>query len=356
MTGSTEAASAPPPADPCVTPLGALTAATTRTGAWSSDCDSSSRGGSHAHFYSFTLDTVTTVTIELTSDVDTYLFLLQGAGRDGAVSYQNDDVAVGNTNSRIAETLSAGTYTIEAATYSSGTTGDFTLAITGSTGGATAPEPTPAPSPGPQPTADPCVSTFGTLTAAATAQGEWAGNCAATNRSESYGRFYSFTLDTGTTVTIELTSDADTYLFLLQGVGRDGAEVASNDVVVIGNTDSRISEALEAGAYTIEATTYKGGVTGSFTLAITGPTGGATPPSSADNCVTPLMPDAAGSVVDLAGTWGDDCDSANQQRLRPLLQLQPVPAVGSHHHHRFRGGYRPAPVGRYGPRGCIPVQ
>ena len=313
VTGSTASASAPPPADPCVTPLGALTAATTRTGGWSSDCDSSSRGGSHAHFYSFTLDTGTTVTIELTSDVDTYLFLLQGAGRDGAVSHQNDDVAIGNTNSRIAETLSAGTYTIETATYSSGATGDFTLAITGPTGGATPPEPTPAPSPGPQPTADPCVSTFGTLTAAATAQGEWAGNCAATNRSESYGHFYSFTLDTGTTVTIELTSDADTYLFLLQGVGRDGAEVASNDDIVIGNTDSRISEALEAGAYTIEATTYNGGVTGSFTLAITGPTGGSTPPSSADNCVTPLMPDAAGSLVDLAGTWGDDCDSANQQ-------------------------------------------
>ena len=36
----------------------------------------------------------------------------------------------GNTNSRITEFLSAGTYTIEATTYKPGVTGDFTLTVT----------------------------------------------------------------------------------------------------------------------------------------------------------------------------------------------------------------------------------
>ena len=70
--------------------------------------------------------------IDLKSDTDPYLFLLSGAGTDGTVEAENDDIEAGvNTNSRIAETLAAGTYTVEATTYSEGATGDFILSIAG---------------------------------------------------------------------------------------------------------------------------------------------------------------------------------------------------------------------------------
>jgi hypothetical protein len=82
--------------------------------------------------HAFTLEEETEVTIELTSEEDTYLFLLQGEGRDGTVDEENDDIESGvNTNSRITKTLAAGDYTVEATTYSAATTGEFTLSITG---------------------------------------------------------------------------------------------------------------------------------------------------------------------------------------------------------------------------------
>ena len=310
VTGATEAA--PPSADPCVTPLGVLTSATTESGTWTGNCDSASRGGSHARFYSFTIEGATEVTIDLSSDQDTYIYLLQGAGREGTQLDHNDDVETGNTDSQISRTLDPGDYTVEATTYSSGITGNFILSILVPGDTTTPPGPAPGPEPAPQPTGDPCLFTFGTLTAAATAQGEWTEDCASTNQEGAYAHFYSFTLETETTVTIDLTSDQDTYLFLLEGAGREGALVASNDDVETGNTDSQIIQTLDAGGYTVEATTYSTGVTGSFTVSISGPAAGATPPP-ADDCLTPLAPDAAGSVVDLPGTWNGDCASTNRE-------------------------------------------
>ena len=70
-----------------------------------------------------------TVTLE-SSDADTYLYLREGESRSGAFLYENDDDG-GTTRSTIQETLSAGTYTIEATTYSAGETGSFTLSISG---------------------------------------------------------------------------------------------------------------------------------------------------------------------------------------------------------------------------------
>ena len=68
--------------------------------------------------------------IDLTSETDTFLYLLEGAGMDGAIEAENDDVESGNTNSRIEETLAAGAYTIEATTYEEGQEDSFTLVLT----------------------------------------------------------------------------------------------------------------------------------------------------------------------------------------------------------------------------------
>ena len=114
----------------------------TLTGQFSSSCPSSLHNGKFARYYTFTLTSQSPLTISLNSeDADTYLYLLRGAGMSGTVAHENDDVESGNTNSQIAETLSPGTYTIEATTYGEGETGTFTLSVV--IGGQTAPVPGP---------------------------------------------------------------------------------------------------------------------------------------------------------------------------------------------------------------------
>ena len=77
-----------------------------------------------------------------------------------------------------------------------------------------------------------------------------------------YARFYTFTLDAPSTVTVNITSDdvADTYLYLLEGVGNAGS--------IVNRGDSRITEQLQAGSYTIEATTYNLETGGNFMLTL----------------------------------------------------------------------------------------
>ena len=109
-------------------------------GSWASDCASENRSGSYARYYKFTLAEQSEVAITLESDVDTYLYLLEGAGRDGAIvdNYENDDHANSvdctvnsrrSTDSCITASLETGDYTIEATTYYAGATGDFTLTV-----------------------------------------------------------------------------------------------------------------------------------------------------------------------------------------------------------------------------------
>ena len=91
--------------------------------------------------------------------------------------------------------------------------------------------------------------------------------CPSTNKGGSYARYYTFELDARSDVTINLSSKQDAYLLLLGGAGRAGKIVASNDDIVPGNNrNSRIQTTLDAGDYTIEATTYDPGVTSDFTL------------------------------------------------------------------------------------------
>ena len=121
-----------PTDDPCKQ---ILSGAGPVTGQWTSDCESATRGSSYARFYSFTLAQAAEVTITLESETDPYLYLREGEAKSGDVACdgcENDDLAPGtDTDSRIQETLAAGTYTIEATTYSSGATGSFTLTVSG---------------------------------------------------------------------------------------------------------------------------------------------------------------------------------------------------------------------------------
>ena len=104
----------------------------TVNGSCASDCESQVDGRGYARYHTFTLAQQSPVTINLASDVDTYLYLREGEARSGAVLHENDDIENGvNLNSRISATMASGTYTIEATTYNAATAGAFTLTVAG---------------------------------------------------------------------------------------------------------------------------------------------------------------------------------------------------------------------------------
>ena len=238
--------------DACRDPLGLLTAPVTKTGVWAGDCASEARSGSYARYYSFTLDQAGQVEINLTSSADPYLVLRQGEGRDGTIEDSNDNVGSRNFNSSINWKLDPGAYTVEATTYFAGQAGGFTLSV--------------------RPLQE--TEDLGDLTRSVDrSNSAWTSNHESTQQMGSYARSYTFTLYAATHVVINLTSPEDPYLFLLD---TNGAVVHENDNVTTRNLNSRIDETLPAGTYTIEATTYFPGRTGTFHLSIGyfGATGG----------------------------------------------------------------------------------
>ena len=293
----------PPASGDCFQDTGTLTGSVTRAGSWTGVCGSTHRDGGYARFYAFTLDTQTAVQIDLTSSEDTYLYLLSGSDSDGRVIAENDDAAGQGTNSRITETLASGTYTVEATTYGSGTTGSFDLTIApGGTGT------------GPPASGD-CFQDTGTLTGSVTRAGSWTGACGSTHRDGGYARFYAFTLDTQTAVQIDLTSSEDTYLYLLSGSDSDGRVIAENDDAAGQGTNSRITETLASGTYTVEATTYGSGTTGSFDLTIApGGTGTGPPTGNCESTVTSGPTPVQGGLggVAITGRWVVGCDSVHR--------------------------------------------
>ena len=157
--------------------------------------------------------------------------------------------------------------------------------LTGSdNGGGAQPAPTPISTPVTSPTpvsqVDACVET---LTLSDTIFGTWGSDCTTDRTPLSatagtrYARFYAFTLRQASTVTITLTAEdnpdtsryeSDTHLYLLEGMGRDGAVLYEHDDIdsTARNFGSRISETLPAGSYTIVATTFYAEQEGDFTL------------------------------------------------------------------------------------------
>ena len=237
------------------------------TGQWGPGCESAVEDRGHARYYSFTLEQESEVTIDLTSSVDTYLYLREGDSRSGATveGGENDDIDIeeGNTNSQIVLTLPASSYTIEATTYAEGETGSFTLTVSVLSGTVA------------EPGADECEQI---ITGDGTVRGAWTEGCDSVARSGHHARYYRMTVSDEASVTIDLESGIDTYLYLRRGESRSGDSLndhASDDDAGEGR-NARVEETLEAGTYTIEATTYAAGETGNFTLTVAG-LGGAAP-------------------------------------------------------------------------------
>ena len=137
------------------------------------------------------------------------------------------------------------------------------------------PTPPPTATPSPTPTATPeptaaaasaCVQTIG----AGSVSGSWTSACLTANPTHGntyYARFYTFTLDAAADVSIALTSDKPPYLYLLAGAGTAGdvlRQAGGNNQTSIAITDT-----LQAGSYTIEASTWQPKTLGDFTLTLT---------------------------------------------------------------------------------------
>ena len=291
-----------------------LTADGPVSGQWTTGCNSGTpapgeegSGARLARYYTFELAQPSDVTITLESSIDTYLYLRDSDDRSGdvAADRQNDDIdtANGNYNSQLRLPLPAGNYTIEATTYEAGQTGRFTLAVSG-LGGGTGPAP------------DACAATE--IVADGETPGQWAAGCESEVREGSYARYYTFTLAQQSEVTITLRDDTgddhdtDPYLVLRREHGRTG-EIINNHVDdddAGGGSDGRDSQAVEtldAGNYTIEATTYTAGQTGDFTLTVSGLGGGTGP--APDACVETITADGP-----VTGSWAAGCDSAVAER------------------------------------------
>ena len=238
--------------------FGALTAARAAAGTWASDCESATRHGRFARFYTFSVSAAAFVEIDLQSaNADAYLYLREGDGTQAGGSVARDDDGGAGRNSKIIRRLTAGTtYTIEATTVAAADYGSFTLTL--------------APS-------------FITLCAAvpltladgianSPANQSWTSACHSARIHRGYAKHYTFTLAAPKLMTIALNSAvADTTLYLTRGNSALGGEFIGQDPPAHGGTPtraSRIERILSAGAYILEAAAAKPEIEGAFTLSV----------------------------------------------------------------------------------------
>jgi hypothetical protein len=212
-------------------------------GAWSTSCESQRFADTYAQYYTFTVPSDEVVTLSLGADhIDPYMVLRYGDTQLGTILAEDDNSGPVR-NALIVLELPAGTYTLEATTVQPGQLGNFTISARTDT--------------------NPC---FAKLPLDTLAKGKWTATCASNFANDHYAQFYAFTVPSPQIVTMSLSSTTDPLLVLRLGATPIGAVIATDNNSGAG-TDSRIVMALDAGAYTLEATTAKVHETGSFQVA-----------------------------------------------------------------------------------------
>ena len=261
----------------CAESKGMVTSTVTVSGSWGDECASLNRPGGYARYYSFFLGAKSNVTVNLSSTKDTYLYLLDGFGTEGRVLEFDDDGGTGS-DSRLIPELSPGTYTIEATTFRSGETGDFSLDFRGVE-------------------LVSCTEDLAILLGTVVKNASWTADCASVNQDGSYALYYRFTLSGYSRLQVDLTSTVDTYVNLLSGSTSGGAILNSDNNGGSG-TNSQIDTLLDGGQFTVEATTASRGETGSFELTL----------RRTDACSENLG--AISGVTERTGSWTSRCDDA----------------------------------------------
>ena len=290
-----------------MTSLGTLSAGSiiTQAGTWDRDdsCRSANATSSqqiryYADYFSFTVSETTEVRLRLSSSQGKRLYLLKGAGTGGDVITSRSDS--NSATASIVRSLAAGTYTIEATTYSSAAEGEFWVSVDSN-----AEAPSGA-----------CVTALGAVAAGSivTRPGAWDRDdrCGSVNAPTSptafyYAEYFSFTVSEAVDVRITLSSSQGKRLYLLKGAGT-GGDVITSHVVSSSSAPASIVRALEAGTYTLETAARYSTREGDFWVSIDSMA--ATPPAG---CVTSLGALAAGSVTTQVGSWDrdDGCRSVN---------------------------------------------
>ncbi len=176
----------------------------------------------------------------------------------------------------------------------------------------------------PAPVGDGCVVA---LSGDGSVSGVWAAGCGSSARAGRYARFYSFSLDASSRVTVDLVSSVDTYLYLRRGSGqKSGAALVFNDDGGDGY-NSRISRSLAAGGYTIEATTYRSSEAGPFTLTVAGiPAQTVAPPKPEPE---PEVSIAAGAGID-EGSGATFTVTADPAPAAPLAVTVEITQAGDY--------------------------
>ena len=95
------------------------------------------------------------------------------------------------------------------------------------------------------------------------AEGTWTSDCDSINREGSYARFYNFTLTQAATAQVDLSSNFDTYLYLLEA---DGSQIESDDSTGLFDEETRVSRYLLPRTYIVEVSTRDREQTGFFNL------------------------------------------------------------------------------------------
>ena len=283
----------------------------------SSACLSLKRDGRHAKLYSFTLGAASTVSLTMeSSDMDAYLYLLDGATADSDILAQNDDYSGGTnaTDARIAGRLAAGTYYIEATTNGAADTGSFDLTATA----------TAVPSaPGPPSAGNPCAAEeLGEIHNRIIRNDTWTQSCRSRLWSSggalAHANYYDFTLAERSLVAIDIGGVGTApNLWLYRDPG--GRQLASGDEVARTFDASvqdptpfsvEMRQVLNPGSYRVEALEAAAPdgprTTNDYTLTIVPEPIAA----SANGCVTDIG--AIGALDgDFArtGTWAAGCSA-----------------------------------------------
>ena len=157
------------------------------------------------------------------------------------------------------------------------------------------------------PTVSGCTTALGSISGESSYEGSWTSECVSSNRPGTrYARYFTFELATAAELTIELVSATDPYLYLMEGAGTSGTELANNDDSQdndLGYYNARITYEAAAGTYTAEATTFGSSRTGDFTITIdalsepTEPTIVQATPGDGEIVVTWNEPDRTGGAA-----------------------------------------------------------
>lgn len=227
-----------------------IAAGETITGMLSSGDPQLEADGSYYHTYTYRARDNERITVTLRSeDFDTHLAV--GRGEKCEAPCVMDDDGAGGTDARLRMSLyEEGLYTIRVNTLSRGETGRYTLQV----------ESEDAP-------AAPKVAR-GSVQAGQTVSGTLdASDPVAYD--DSYYEDWTFRPDFTGTVQISLASgDFDAFLALGNGLGRDFADIQSNDDTA-GGTDAQLTwKVMQGREYVIRANALNDGEQGAYTLAV----------------------------------------------------------------------------------------